>query len=195
MFLKVGLDQQTVTVVCTNRRRKFLLDTADSSLTTWVSLYIIVICFVRLRLITISDTLRLLYYSEQPILISTRHQYVSVINAQLSEFMDKQAVALFCNNEVKTMRCIIICRTNFSPVCRSVYVCVSARLSRSLHTNWQPHLFSCHSMMLYHESRLFWLFDVSSRVVCGRWTVCVQKLNLFSMCFKDVMLQESVKLV
>ncbi|XP_035501976.1 pleckstrin homology domain-containing family M member 2 isoform X1 [Scophthalmus maximus] len=34
-FLSVGLDQQTVTVVCTNRRRKFLLDTADSSLTLW----------------------------------------------------------------------------------------------------------------------------------------------------------------
>ncbi|XP_019944955.2 pleckstrin homology domain-containing family M member 2 isoform X1 [Paralichthys olivaceus] len=32
-YLSVGLDQQTVTVVCTNRRRKFLLDTADSSLT------------------------------------------------------------------------------------------------------------------------------------------------------------------
>uniref|UniRef100_A0A8C3A043 Pleckstrin homology domain-containing family M member 2 n=1 Tax=Cyclopterus lumpus TaxID=8103 RepID=A0A8C3A043_CYCLU len=31
----VGLDQQTVTVVCTNRRRKFLLDTADASLTQW----------------------------------------------------------------------------------------------------------------------------------------------------------------
>lgn len=30
---QVGLDQQTVTVVCTNRRRKFLLDTADASLT------------------------------------------------------------------------------------------------------------------------------------------------------------------
>ncbi|CAB1427275.1 unnamed protein product [Pleuronectes platessa] len=34
-YLSVGLDQQTVTVVCTNRRRKFLLDTADSSLTIW----------------------------------------------------------------------------------------------------------------------------------------------------------------
>ncbi|XP_059189001.1 pleckstrin homology domain-containing family M member 2 isoform X2 [Centropristis striata] len=34
-YLSVGLDQQTVTVVCTNRRRKFLLDTADSSLTLW----------------------------------------------------------------------------------------------------------------------------------------------------------------
>ncbi|KAM7404364.1 hypothetical protein PAMP_011716 [Pampus punctatissimus] len=32
-YLSVGLDQQTVTVVCTNRRRKFLLDTADASLT------------------------------------------------------------------------------------------------------------------------------------------------------------------
>uniref|UniRef100_A0A8C4EQS0 Pleckstrin homology domain-containing family M member 2 n=1 Tax=Dicentrarchus labrax TaxID=13489 RepID=A0A8C4EQS0_DICLA len=34
-YLSVGLDQQTVTVVCTNRRRKFLLDTADASLTLW----------------------------------------------------------------------------------------------------------------------------------------------------------------
>uniref|UniRef100_A0A3B4TE31 Pleckstrin homology domain-containing family M member 2 n=1 Tax=Seriola dumerili TaxID=41447 RepID=A0A3B4TE31_SERDU len=34
-YLSVGLDQQTVTVVCTNRRRKFLLDTADASLTFW----------------------------------------------------------------------------------------------------------------------------------------------------------------
>lgn len=34
-YLSVGLDQQTVTVVCTNRRRKFLLDTADASLTVW----------------------------------------------------------------------------------------------------------------------------------------------------------------
>ncbi|XP_053704571.1 pleckstrin homology domain-containing family M member 2 isoform X3 [Synchiropus splendidus] len=34
-YLSVGLDQQTVTIVCTNRRRKFLLDTADSSLTRW----------------------------------------------------------------------------------------------------------------------------------------------------------------
>ncbi|KAG8002857.1 Pleckstrin-like proteiny domain-containing family M member 2 [Nibea albiflora] len=34
-YLSVGLDQQTVTVVCTNRRRKFLLDTADVSLTIW----------------------------------------------------------------------------------------------------------------------------------------------------------------
>ncbi|KAM9855841.1 pleckstrin homology domain-containing family M member 2 [Aulostomus maculatus] len=34
-YLSVGLDQQTVTLVCTNRRRKFLLDTADASLTCW----------------------------------------------------------------------------------------------------------------------------------------------------------------
>ncbi|XP_061910519.1 pleckstrin homology domain-containing family M member 2 isoform X2 [Entelurus aequoreus] len=34
-YLSVGLDQQTVTIVCTNRRRKFLLDTADASLTLW----------------------------------------------------------------------------------------------------------------------------------------------------------------
>ncbi|KAM4563131.1 pleckstrin homology domain-containing family M member 2 isoform 2-T2 [Odontesthes bonariensis] len=34
-YLSVGLDQQTVTLVCTNRRRKFLLDTADTSLTLW----------------------------------------------------------------------------------------------------------------------------------------------------------------
>ncbi|XP_026223736.1 pleckstrin homology domain-containing family M member 2 isoform X2 [Anabas testudineus] len=34
-YLSVGLDQQMVTVVCTNRRRKFLLDTADASLTLW----------------------------------------------------------------------------------------------------------------------------------------------------------------
>ncbi|XP_028309236.1 pleckstrin homology domain-containing family M member 2 isoform X2 [Gouania willdenowi] len=34
-YLSVGLDQQTVTIVCTNRRRKFLLDTADASLTCW----------------------------------------------------------------------------------------------------------------------------------------------------------------
>lgn len=34
-YLSVGVDQQTVTVVCTNRRRKFLLDTADASLTVW----------------------------------------------------------------------------------------------------------------------------------------------------------------
>lgn len=30
---QVGLDQQTFLLVCTNRRRQFLLDTADSSLT------------------------------------------------------------------------------------------------------------------------------------------------------------------
>ncbi|KAJ8371018.1 hypothetical protein SKAU_G00110460 [Synaphobranchus kaupii] len=34
-YISVGLDQQTVTLVCTNRRRQFLLDTADSSLTVW----------------------------------------------------------------------------------------------------------------------------------------------------------------
>ncbi|XP_077424725.1 pleckstrin homology domain-containing family M member 2 isoform X2 [Vanacampus margaritifer] len=34
-YLSVGLDQQTVSIVCTNRRRKFLLDTADASLTLW----------------------------------------------------------------------------------------------------------------------------------------------------------------
>ncbi|XP_041860224.1 pleckstrin homology domain-containing family M member 2 isoform X2 [Melanotaenia boesemani] len=34
-YLSVGLDQQAVTLVCTNRRRKFLLDTADASLTFW----------------------------------------------------------------------------------------------------------------------------------------------------------------
>ncbi|KAJ8257711.1 hypothetical protein GJAV_G00188870 [Gymnothorax javanicus] len=34
-YISVGLDQQTVTLVCTNRRRQFLLDTADSSLTDW----------------------------------------------------------------------------------------------------------------------------------------------------------------
>ncbi|XP_041801849.1 pleckstrin homology domain-containing family M member 2 isoform X1 [Chelmon rostratus] len=34
-YLSVGLDQQTVMVICTNRRRKFLLDTADASLTCW----------------------------------------------------------------------------------------------------------------------------------------------------------------
>uniref|UniRef100_A0A665X6D8 Pleckstrin homology domain-containing family M member 2 n=1 Tax=Echeneis naucrates TaxID=173247 RepID=A0A665X6D8_ECHNA len=34
-YLSVGLDQQAVTVVCTNRRRKFLLDTADASMTVW----------------------------------------------------------------------------------------------------------------------------------------------------------------
>uniref|UniRef100_A0A673Y1R8 Pleckstrin homology domain-containing family M member 2 n=1 Tax=Salmo trutta TaxID=8032 RepID=A0A673Y1R8_SALTR len=32
-FVSVGLDQQTFLLVCTNRRRQFLLDTADSSLT------------------------------------------------------------------------------------------------------------------------------------------------------------------
>uniref|UniRef100_A0A8C6TE79 Pleckstrin homology domain-containing family M member 2 n=1 Tax=Neogobius melanostomus TaxID=47308 RepID=A0A8C6TE79_9GOBI len=35
-YVSVGLDQQTVTLVCTNRRRKFLLDTADASLTLWL---------------------------------------------------------------------------------------------------------------------------------------------------------------
>lgn len=30
---QVGLDQQTVTLVCTNRRKQFLLDTADVALT------------------------------------------------------------------------------------------------------------------------------------------------------------------
>ncbi|XP_063741642.1 pleckstrin homology domain-containing family M member 2 isoform X2 [Eleginops maclovinus] len=34
-YLSVGLDQQTVMVACNNRRRKFLLDTADVSLTLW----------------------------------------------------------------------------------------------------------------------------------------------------------------
>ncbi|KAF4078086.1 hypothetical protein AMELA_G00195430 [Ameiurus melas] len=34
-YISVGLDQQTVTLVCTNRRRQFLLDTADCSLTSW----------------------------------------------------------------------------------------------------------------------------------------------------------------
>nr|XP_055044760.1 pleckstrin homology domain-containing family M member 2 isoform X2 [Misgurnus anguillicaudatus] len=34
-YISVGLHQQTVTLVCTNRRRQFLLDTADSSLTIW----------------------------------------------------------------------------------------------------------------------------------------------------------------
>uniref|UniRef100_A0A6Q2ZL30 Pleckstrin homology domain containing, family M (with RUN domain) member 2 n=1 Tax=Esox lucius TaxID=8010 RepID=A0A6Q2ZL30_ESOLU len=34
-YVSVGLDQQTVMLVCTNRRRQFLLDTADSSLTVW----------------------------------------------------------------------------------------------------------------------------------------------------------------
>lgn len=31
-FLQVGLDQQTVKLVCTNRRKQFLLDTADVAL-------------------------------------------------------------------------------------------------------------------------------------------------------------------
>ncbi|KAJ8260205.1 hypothetical protein GJAV_G00178320 [Gymnothorax javanicus] len=34
-FISVGLDQQTVRLVCANRRRQFLLDTADISLTAW----------------------------------------------------------------------------------------------------------------------------------------------------------------
>ncbi|KAJ8360744.1 hypothetical protein SKAU_G00172690 [Synaphobranchus kaupii] len=34
-FISVGLDQQTVRLVCANRRRQFLLDTADTSLTVW----------------------------------------------------------------------------------------------------------------------------------------------------------------
>ncbi|KAA0707090.1 Pleckstrin -like proteiny domain-containing family M member 2 [Triplophysa tibetana] len=34
-YISVGLHQQTVTLVCTNRRRQFMLDTADSSLTVW----------------------------------------------------------------------------------------------------------------------------------------------------------------
>ncbi|KAJ8016651.1 hypothetical protein DPEC_G00009460 [Dallia pectoralis] len=34
-YVSVGLDQQTVMLVCTNRRRQFLLDTADLSLTVW----------------------------------------------------------------------------------------------------------------------------------------------------------------
>lgn len=32
-YVSVGLDQQTVTLVCTNRRKQFLLDTADGTLT------------------------------------------------------------------------------------------------------------------------------------------------------------------
>ncbi|NXX20390.1 PKHM2 protein, partial [Podargus strigoides] len=32
-YISVGLDQQTVTLVCTNRRKQFLLDTADVALT------------------------------------------------------------------------------------------------------------------------------------------------------------------
>ncbi|XP_072305569.1 pleckstrin homology domain-containing family M member 2 isoform X2 [Eucyclogobius newberryi] len=35
-YISVGLDQQMMTLVCTNRRRKFLLDTADVSLTVWL---------------------------------------------------------------------------------------------------------------------------------------------------------------
>lgn len=35
-YISVGLDQQALTLVCTNRRRKFLLDTADASLTLWL---------------------------------------------------------------------------------------------------------------------------------------------------------------
>ena len=31
-FWQVGLDQQTVKLVCTNRRKQFLLDTADVAL-------------------------------------------------------------------------------------------------------------------------------------------------------------------
>jgi hypothetical protein len=31
-FWQVGLDQQTVKLVCTNRRKQFLLDTADMAL-------------------------------------------------------------------------------------------------------------------------------------------------------------------
>ncbi|XP_048879476.1 pleckstrin homology domain-containing family M member 2-like isoform X1 [Brienomyrus brachyistius] len=34
-YISVGVDQQTVTLVCINRRKQFLLDTADVSLTTW----------------------------------------------------------------------------------------------------------------------------------------------------------------
>ncbi|XP_066546720.1 pleckstrin homology domain-containing family M member 2 isoform X2 [Amia ocellicauda] len=34
-YISVGMDQQTVMLVCTNRRRQFLLDTADHSLTEW----------------------------------------------------------------------------------------------------------------------------------------------------------------
>lgn len=34
-YISVGYHQQTITLVCTNRRRQFLLDTADSSLTVW----------------------------------------------------------------------------------------------------------------------------------------------------------------
>ncbi|CAL8363881.1 unnamed protein product [Lota lota] len=35
-YISVGLDQQTVMLVCTNRRRQFLLDAADYSLTIWL---------------------------------------------------------------------------------------------------------------------------------------------------------------
>ncbi|CAL8400738.1 unnamed protein product [Boreogadus saida] len=35
-YISVGLDQQTVMLVCTNRRRQFLLDAADISLTIWL---------------------------------------------------------------------------------------------------------------------------------------------------------------
>ncbi|KAJ8401281.1 hypothetical protein AAFF_G00385120 [Aldrovandia affinis] len=34
-FISVGLDRQTVTLACVNRRRRFPLDTADASLTAW----------------------------------------------------------------------------------------------------------------------------------------------------------------
>ncbi|TRZ02470.1 hypothetical protein DNTS_030294 [Danionella cerebrum] len=34
-YISVGLHQQTINLVCTNRRRQFLLDTGDSSLTAW----------------------------------------------------------------------------------------------------------------------------------------------------------------
>ncbi|XP_067302325.1 pleckstrin homology domain-containing family M member 2 isoform X2 [Pseudorasbora parva] len=34
-YISVGYHKQTITLVCTNRRRQFLLDTADSSLTVW----------------------------------------------------------------------------------------------------------------------------------------------------------------
>lgn len=45
-YISVGLDQQTVTLVCTNRRRKFLLDTADVSLTLWL-LSVLKSCMVK----------------------------------------------------------------------------------------------------------------------------------------------------
>ncbi|KAM3824245.1 pleckstrin homology domain-containing family M member 2 isoform 2-T2 [Vipera latastei] len=35
-YVSVGLDQQTVTLVCTNRRKQFLLDTADATLTEFL---------------------------------------------------------------------------------------------------------------------------------------------------------------